>query len=131
MKEEMNKYIFFLLFVLLTVGCKHNDDLNNVITTPNCYWDIHDKNTAIEGRISMCYRFNKDGSCLYLFTPNKKGEREEYYDDDVIVSKRWQIKGDTIYIREIERYIVNYSKDTLLLENPTTKERDTLIRNCN
>jgi hypothetical protein len=34
-------------------------------------------------------------------------------------------------IRGIERRIVSFSKDTLLLENPISKVKDTLIKNCN
>jgi hypothetical protein len=63
---------------------------------------------------------------------NRKGKRDEYDDDDMVVPKKWELKGDSIlYIRGIQRRVINFSRDTLLLENPVNKVRDTLIRDCN
>jgi hypothetical protein len=123
----------FPLTVLLFAGCKTDNNKKLVeIITSNCYWDIHDIYSAANQRIAYCYKFNKDGSCLYLFTPDKKGKRNEYDDDDVVAPKKWELKGDSIlYIRGIQRRVINFSTDTLLLENPVNKVRDTLIRDCN
>lgn len=129
MRVVIIKYFFCLLF-LLVIGCKHNDEISSIITSSDCYWDIHDAYSAANGRIAMCYKFNKDGSCSYLFTLDKKGKRDEYDDDDVRVPKQWKIIGDTIYIRGIKSCLISYSSDTILLENPIGKGRDTLVRNC-
>ncbi len=131
MKAEINKYVYCLM-LLCVIGCKTNDtNLSSIITSPNCYWDVHDAYSSANNKVGYCYKFNKDGRCLYLFALDKKGKRDEYDDDDAIVPKEWKVKGDSvIYIRGIERRVVIYSQDTILLENPVTKERDTLIKNC-
>jgi hypothetical protein len=131
MKVIMNKYCFCLiLFSCIGCGAKKGK-LSSILTTPNCYWDVHDAYSASNRKIGYCYKFNKDGKCLYLLTPNKYGKRVEYYDDDIIVPKEWKLNGDSvIFIRSIERRVLSFSPDTLLLQNPTTHEKDTLINNC-
>lgn len=126
------RYITKLLLILLICGCRADDsnDLAKIITV-NCYWDLHYESSSAGRRVAYCYRFKKDGSCLYLFYKNKKGIRHEFYDDDVVVPKTWRVEGDTLYIRGIERTIIHFSKDTVLLENPIDKKKDTLIKNCN
>lgn len=126
------KYSFYL-WLLLIIGCKaNNTSLSSIITSSNCYWDVHDNYSAANGKISYCYRFNTDGSCLYLFASDKKGIRDEYnFGDNIPTTKTWKLQGDTtLYILGIERRVLNYSKDTLLTENPVSKTRDTLIKNC-
>lgn len=132
MKEVTTKFGFYLCF-LLTIGCGANvTSLSSIITSPNCYWDVHDKNSADNGKTAYCYKFNTDGSCLYLFAPNKEGVRDEYdFGDNLPTTKTWKLQGDTsLYLLGIERTIVSFSKDTILLENRINKVRDTLIRNC-
>jgi hypothetical protein len=102
------------------------------IMTSDCYWDVHNNYSAANQRVAYCYKFNKDGSCLYLFTPDKRGKRDEYNSDDVVVPKTWKIQGDTIvYLQATKRRVLSFTADTLLLENPISKVRDTLIKDCN
>lgn len=131
MKAAIIKYGFFLAILLIT-GCKSKTKNLFKIITSNCYWDVHDTYSAANRRIAYCYKFNKDGSCLYLFTANKNGKREEYNSDDVVTPKTWELHGDTVLrLRASKRTVVRFSADTLLLENPISKARDTLIRDCN
>jgi hypothetical protein len=113
------------------VGCRGNENfkLSSLMTSENCYWDVSDSLAISLGRPAYCYKFNKNGQCLYFFY-DKKGKRNEYYDDDVVVPKQWEIKGDTVLILGIRRCLVIYSQDTILLENPITKGKESLIRNC-
>jgi hypothetical protein len=130
MRGAISKYSFYLLLLVIT-SCKSNaDKLRFIISSSNCYWDIRDSLSVSLGRPAYCYQFNRDGHCLYLFY-NRKGKRDEYDDDDVIVPKKWELKGDSImYIRGIQRRVISYSPDTLIFENRINRVRDTLIKNC-
>lgn len=115
------------------IGCKsNNNNLRGVLIASDCYWDIHNNYSTVNQRISYCYKFKKNGSCSYLFTPDKEGKRDEFnFDDNKPITKKWEVHGDTIiYILGIERRVINFSKDTILLSNPIGNEKDTLIRNC-
>ena len=126
----MNKIIPCFMFIFW-IGCTGNENfkLSSLMTSENCYWDVSDSLSISLRRPAYCYKFNKNGQCLYFFY-DRKGKRNEYYDDDVVMPKKWEIKGDTILILGIRRYLVSYSQDTILLENPITKEKEFLIRNC-
>ena len=123
--------IKYYLLLFLFIGCQPNDKRLGSIMT-NCYWDIHDTHSAANGRIAYCYKFDKNGSCSYLFTPDKNGKRDEFnFDDNIPTSKTWKLQGDTLlYILGIERRIINFSNDEILLENPVTRQVDTLLKNC-
>lgn len=130
MKAEINKYFFlcFLLFLSCKTGNKKS--LSSIITLSNCYWDIHDSESTSLGRSAYCYKFTKDGHCSYFFY-DKRGKRNGYDFDDVVVPKTWKLTGDTIlYLQGTERKVLSFSEDTLLLENPVSKQRDTLIKSC-
>jgi hypothetical protein len=129
----MKNKIFIILFSLVFFSCKKINNLSTILTVPNCYWNIHDEHSSRNDRISYCYKFNEDGSCLYMFTPDKKGNRYEYhYGDDLPPSKTWQLQGDSIiYILGLERKVIRYSSDTILLVNPILNLNDTLVKDCN
>jgi hypothetical protein len=131
MKTPMIRYIFCLIF-LGVLGCKSNDNkIKSIIASPHCYWDIRDSLAASLGRSAYCYSFSKDGYCEYFFY-DRKGRRDRYdFDDNVPTTKTWKLQGDTlIYILGVERKLLSFSNDTILLENPITKVKDTLVKNC-
>jgi hypothetical protein len=130
MKEGMIKLSYFLVLIWV-IGCNTKSEiLKSVILYSDCHWDVHDKYSASNLKIGYCYKFGKDGSCSYLFY-DRHNVRNEYSFDDVIMPKKWSIQGDTtIYIMGLERRVISYSKDTILIKNASTQEEDTLIRNC-
>jgi hypothetical protein len=104
--DEVSEIIYRLIFaIFLITGCKTDNNTKLIaIITSNCYWDVRDTYSAANMRIAYCYKFNKDSSCLYLFTPDKKGKRDEYNSDDVVVPKTWELQGDTmLYLRASKR----------------------------
>jgi len=130
MKVAMIRYGFIFVILLIT-GCEARPKKLFDVITSDCYWDVHDSYSAANGRIAYCYKFNRDGSCLYLFTADKDGNRDEYSPDDVVTPKTWELQGDTVLLlRASKRTVVRFSADTLLLENPISKIIDTLIRDC-
>lgn len=131
MKAATNKYISCLMLILV-IGCKTNDtNLSSIITSSNCFWDVHDSYSVSNRKVGYCYKFRKDGSCSYLFYDRQNVRNGYDFDDNIPTTKTWKLKGDTVlYILGLERTIVGFTKDTILLENPTIKEKDTLIRNC-
>src|ERR1700761_8780521 len=104
----MIKYGFFLL-ILLVAACKMDDHKKlALIMTSNCYWDVHDGYSAANQKVAYCYKFNKDGSCLHFFTPDKKGKRDEYNSGDVVVPKTWELQGDTVlYLQGAKRRVLS------------------------
>lgn len=125
-----NSYIV-LISISIIFSCKANN--KNIVTTlteSECYWDVHDKYSTLNGKIGFCYKFENDSFCQYLYY-NRRNVREEFDFDDVVLPKTWKVQGDTIiYLLGIKRKIIYYSTDTILLENPVTKIIDTLIKNC-
>jgi hypothetical protein len=107
----------------------HTGSLNSIITS-DCYWDVHDTFSVANGKVGYCYQFKKNGKSNYFFY-DRKGVRTNYDFGDLVVPKNWRIIGDTLmYLQGIERIVVEYSSDTILLKNPANKQIDTLIRNC-
>ena len=126
----MNKYVSCLMLIWV-IGCKTNDtNLSSIITSSNCYWDIQYVD-SLGGRSVYCYKFNRDGKCVY-FSYNRKGIRNKFdFDDNVPITRTWKLEGDTVlYIFGAKGIVVNYSQDTILLESPISKERHPLVRNC-
>lgn len=127
----MIRYIFCLFFWGV-IGCKSNDNkIKSIVASRDCYWDIRDSLSVSLGRSAYCYRFSEDGHCAYFFY-DRKGRRNRYdFDDNVPTTETWKLQGDTlIYILGVERRLLRFSKDTILLENPITKGKDTLVKNC-
>jgi len=130
MKAAMIRCTSCLLLVLV-FGCKANDtNLSSILTSSNCYWDIQYID-SFGGRSVYCYKFNKDGSCQYFFYDRKKVRNKYDFDDNIPVSNTWQLQGDTvIYIYGAKGNILRFSKDTILLQSPISKETHFLVRNC-
>lgn len=129
-KSAKNSYIL-LISISIIISCKTDKkSILTALTASECYWDVHDQYSTLNGRIGYCYKFENAGFCQYLYY-NRRNEREKFDFDDVIIPKTWKVHGDTIiYLLGIERKIIYSSTDTILLENPVTKIVDTLIKNC-
>jgi hypothetical protein len=130
MKAAMTKYTSCLILILV-IGCKANDrNLSSIITSANCYWDIQYVD-SFGGQSVYCYKFNKDGSCQYFYYDKKKARNKYDFDDNIPTTKNWQLQGDTaLYIFGARGNILSFSKDTILLQSPISKETHFLIRDC-
>jgi hypothetical protein len=76
--------------------------------------------------------FNSNGRCIYLFTPDKTGKRDTFdFGDNIPPTNTWKVQGDSLlFILGLERKVLHFSDDSILLINTVTNEVDTLIKNC-
>jgi len=110
-------------------SCNQKKELASILVN-NCYWDIYEVRSSHP--MNSCYRFDQNGNCnfyYYNFLDKKRTNTVfSYNDDDIAISNKWKMQGDSIEIRSINYYISKYSKDSVFL----TGRRDTmiLIKNC-
>jgi len=128
--------IRLLIFSLILLqSCKTTSkepSLQNILTT-HCYWDILDE--SVINLINSCYKFNGDGSCYYFYYNFYNKVRTDsvfrYSDDDVLVSNKWTIKGDSILIiRGISYKLITCSMESIILKHSDRNETLVLIKNC-
>jgi len=118
--------IIGIICSLLLVFCNSNKDPDLAETlVSGKYWDI----VLSNGKAIYCYKFEKNGVCHYYLYYNGV-ERREFFNDDVLVNDTWKIGNDgtKIWIRDLERQVIRYGKDSIFLFNASDSSNILLVR---
>jgi uncharacterized protein YxeA len=127
--KKRKAFIKLVLLALICsmICCKSDTHLYSLLTSNNCYWDVHSDNS-----IPNCYQFNTDSTCTY-FSYDGKGARVKFdFDPNLRTDKTWKLQGDTtFYILGLKSKVLSYSADSIVIQNLNTGLKELLTRNCN
>jgi hypothetical protein len=123
-----NKSLFiFICFIVFPFACKEagSNGIERVLTR-GAYWDIIEGNR----KTAYCYKFEDNGVCYYYYYYHNTNQRKLYASEDEIISNTWTVnnKKDKIWIQRLERDIISFNRDTVLLFNKGNNTKIILVR---
>lgn len=114
------KNLTISLIIILISSCSKSNDEENIILDGYQYKIWAFRRDSINSKNVCYFYFDNNHNCenmMLLYWGNKAGSYEVFPDEDAIVTHKWRIDKDTLFIQNIPKVVLRKTNDTIFLKD--------------
>lgn len=122
----MCKYLIIAALLALFSCQRLKNEAITEVLTKGVYWDI----MTAKNMATYCYKVERNGDCHYYYYSRSSGCRTLYESEDQVFDTTWRVDAgrNLIWLHGLERKILSYNRDTVLLLNEYSNTKILLVR---